>query len=123
MFAGLIAQGLDNWAWEEAESKMGEGFHDSIREVPDTILANDQAEIAVSLWRETEAMIEEGYSLADSLSDGKGGRRVVELGLEADIDDASDIDRFRFAAELLRDPLRIVPASDGTGPRLRLVGL
>jgi 2-phosphosulfolactate phosphatase len=120
MFAGSLAQAIDTWAWEEAEAKMGEGFEESNEETPETILANDQAEIAASLWRETEAMIEEGYTLADALSDGKGGRRVIAIGLDSDLEDAAEVDRFRFAAELLRDPLRIVPAPDG-GPRLRLV--
>jgi 2-phosphosulfolactate phosphatase len=123
MFAGSLAQAIDTWAWEEAEAKMGEGFEEPDLDLPETILANDPAEIAASLWRETEAMIEEGYSLADALSDGKGGRRVLAIGLEADLEDAAEVDRFPFAAELLRDPLRIVPALDGGGPRLRLVGV
>ena len=78
--------------------------------------------MAASLWRETESMIEEGYSLADALGDGRGGRRVIEIGLEADLEIAAQIDKFPFAVELLRDPLRIVPSSDGPGPRLRLFG-
>ena len=61
-------------------------------------------------------MIEEGYSLADALGDGRGGRRVLALGLEADLEDAARIDRFPFAAELLRDPLRIVPATGAPAP-------
>jgi 2-phosphosulfolactate phosphatase len=121
LFAGFLAQTLDTWAWEEAETKMSEGIDDSDPDLADTILANDSAEIAASLWRETEAMMEEGYALVDALSDGKGGRRVVELGLGDDLDDTADIDRFGFAAELLRDPLRIVPVDKG-GPKLRLVG-
>ncbi len=122
MFAGSIAQAIDTWAWEDAESKMGEGFDDLDLDMPETILANDPAEIAASLWRETEAIIEEGYTLSDALSDGKGGRRVLALGLDTDLDDAADVDRFRFVAELQRDPLRIIPSPDG-GPRLRLVGV
>ena len=47
---------------------------------------------------------------------------MVAIGLEADLEDAAATDRFGFAAELLRDPLRIVPAADGAGPRLRLFG-
>ena len=46
--------------------------------------------------------------LADSLSDGRGGRRVLELGLDDDLEAAARVDRFPLAAELLRDPLRIV---------------
>ena len=121
LLAGALAQELDTWAWEESG-----GIAGSVRiagEVsPDTVLANDGAEIAASLWRETEAMIEEGYSLADALGDGRGGRQVLALGLDADVDDAGQIDRFPFAVELLRDPVRIVPATGAAGPRLRLFG-
>jgi 2-phosphosulfolactate phosphatase len=123
MFAGSVAHEIDTWAWEISEGKAGPHEEDDDNS-SDTLLANDQAEIAASLWRETESIIEGGYSLADALSDGRGGRRVVSLGLEADLEDAAHIDRFPFAAELVRDPLRIVPASDGSGgPRLRLFGV
>ncbi len=121
MFAGAIAHEIDTWAWHESEGKHNPTPRDD-ELPPDTLLANDEAEIAASLWRETESIIEEGYSLADALGDGKGGHRVLELGLEADLEDAARVDRFPFAAELLRDPLRIVPASEGAGPRLRLFG-
>ena len=121
LLAGALAQELDTWAWEESG-----GIAGSVRiageATADTVLANDGAEIAASLWRETEAMIQEGYSLADALGDGRGGHRVMALGLDADIDDAGQVDRFPFAVELLRDPVRIVPATGAAGPRLRLFG-
>ena len=121
MFAGAVAHEIDAWAWEESEGKGLSAVRDDDSDlVP--VLANDQAEIVASLWRETESTIDEGYPLADALSDGRGGRRVLELGLDADLADAARVDRFPFAAELLRDPFRIVPASDGVGPRLRLFG-
>lgn len=121
LLAGALAQDLDTWAWEEAG-----GIAGSVRiagEAPaDTVLANDGAEIAASLWRETEAMIQEGYSLGDALGDGRGGRQIIALGLDADVDAAGQVDRFPFAVELLRDPVRIVPATGAAGPRLRLFG-
>jgi len=121
LLAGALAQELDTMAWEESG-----GIAGAVRiagELPaDTVLANDGAEIAASLWRETEAMIEEGYSLSDALGDGRGGHQILALGLDADIDDAGLVDRFPFAVELLRDPLRIVPATGAAGPRLRLFG-
>ncbi len=121
LLAGALAQELDTWAWEESG-----GIAGSVRiagELPaDTVLANDGAEIAASLWRETEAMIEEGYTLGDALGDGRGGHQILALGLDADIDDAGLVDRFPFAVELLRNPLRIVPATGAAGPRLRLFG-
>jgi len=122
LFAGSIAQELDALAWEEIETKALDHRSDSDQETELTVLANDQAEIAASNWRETEMIMQEGYELFDALADGRGGRRVIELGLEADLNDAAAIDRFPFAVELLRDPLRIVPAREGAGPRLRLFG-
>ena len=122
MFAGALANEMDAGAWEDAEAKVSSIKIEEGELLHETVLANDEAEIATSLWRETESIIEEGYTLADSLRDGRGGHRVLELGLDADIEDAARIDRFPFAAELLRDPLRIVPATNGTGPRLRLFG-
>ena len=122
MFAGALAHEIDAWAWESSEARGSSLPADEDDLSSETVLANDQAEIAASVWRETEAMIEEGYSLADSLGDGRGGRRVLSIGLEADLEDAATVDRFPFAAELIRDPLRIVPASRGLGPRLRLFG-
>jgi 2-phosphosulfolactate phosphatase len=121
LFAGALAQEIDAWAWEEVESKALK-HPESFEGEDEAVLANDQAEIAASLWRETESIMEEGYSLADTLGDGRGGRRVIAIGLERDLEDAAMIDRFPFAAELLRDPLRIVPATEGAGPRLRLFG-
>ena len=122
MFAGALAHELDALAWEASEGRPGSPVSDAVDAPVETLLSNDSAEIAASLWRETEAMIDEGYSLADALSDGRGGRRVHQLGLEADLNAASQLDRFPFAAELLREPLRIVPAAEGSGPRLRLFG-
>ncbi|WP_435006149.1 2-phosphosulfolactate phosphatase [Tundrisphaera lichenicola] len=113
IFAGSIADEMDAWGWDRA------GTADEGRMIASP-LANDQAEIAAALWRETEAMMDEGASLAEALADGRGGRRILEIDLQEDLEDAAQIDRFSFAAELLRDPTRIVPATDGSGPRLRL---
>ena len=121
MLAGAIAQELDARAWEDAGGLPGAATREA--DVPgDTVLANDPAEIAAAMWRETDDIVGEGYSLADALRDGRGGRRVMELGQDKDIEDAARLDRFPFAAELLRDPLRIVPALGAAGPRLRLFG-
>jgi 2-phosphosulfolactate phosphatase len=116
MFAGALAHDLDSWAWEEVEAR---GLA-SPEDLETTILSNDQAEIAAALWRDTEAGLDEGYLLEDALADGRGGRRVLELGLGDDLEDAATVDRFAFAAELLRDPLRIVPLEGAAGPRLRI---
>ena len=83
-------------------------------------MANDEAEIAAGLWARVEDMIwfksgkrvqaEETNPLVRYLTRGQGGRRVVELGLSADIADAGRLNRpdYQIVAELRRDPLRIV---------------
>ncbi len=121
LLAGAIAHELDALAFEDPRSEPS--LHGRDGDLPcDTVLANDEAEIAASLWREVEGMIGEGYSLAGALGDGRGGRRVIALGLESDIADAAQIDRFPFAAELFRGPIRIAPSAGTSGPRLRLFG-
>ncbi len=70
---------------------------------------NDEAEIVQRLWMFSEDRLRENLSLEDDvLISGRGGRRVTELGLTADIRAAGQIDSSRMIAELLRDPLRIV---------------
>ena len=84
-------------------------------------MGNDEAEIAAGLWARVEDAIwfksggkkvraEEPNPLVRYLTRGRGGRRVVELGLEADIADAARLNRsdHQIVAELRRDPLRIV---------------
>ena len=83
-------------------------------------MTNDEAEIAAGLWAKVEDMIwfksgkqvlaEETNPLVRYLTRGQGGRRVVELGLSADIADAGRLNRsdYQIVAELRRDPLRIV---------------
>ena len=120
LFAGWLAQSLDQLAWEESEAAIGSGELDE-DDANVTLFENDSAEIAASLWRETQAMIDEGYPLSDLLADGRGGRRVAEIGLDRDIDEAAEFDRFAFSTQLLRDPLRIVAVPGTAGPTLRMV--
>src|SRR6185312_5741637 len=71
MGAGALAHEIDAGACEESEAIIGSIKLNEADLSPEAVLANDQAEIVASLWRETESIIEEGYSLADALSDGK----------------------------------------------------
>ncbi|MDX2039102.1 MAG: 2-phosphosulfolactate phosphatase [Isosphaeraceae bacterium] len=72
-------------------------------------LANDEARMAARLWELLEI---EGEAAEDrlyrALSDGRGGRRVREIGLDTDLRDACRIDRFDFALEVLDAPPRVV---------------
>ncbi|HEX8200172.1 MAG TPA: 2-phosphosulfolactate phosphatase [Isosphaeraceae bacterium] len=70
--------------------------------------SNDEALIVRSACQELEDVLVDGDPLVQFLSQGRGGRRIRELGLAADIEAAARIDRFDLAAEVLRDPVRIV---------------
>jgi 2-phosphosulfolactate phosphatase len=86
LLAGALASGLTDW------------------EVPP---GNDEAVMAASYWRET-AHRTAHEPLTDFLSQGRGGRRVLELGLGDDLADAARVDRFPIVAELRREPLKII---------------
>lgn len=69
---------------------------------------NDEARIVASLWSDCEPTTADETALGRVLAQGRGGRRVSEIGLAADLLDASALDRLDLVAELKRDPLRIV---------------
>ena len=70
---------------------------------------NDEAEVVSRLWA-TIPLGEQGddAELAAVLGQGKGGRRVQEIGLAEDIRECALLDRFPLVAELQREPLRVV---------------
>jgi 2-phosphosulfolactate phosphatase len=82
------------------------------------VLSNDEAEIVAGLWSRVEDVIWvksgdrslEKTPLVRYLVRGRGGRRVMELGLSADIEAAAQFNSpgHHLTAELRRDPLRIV---------------
>ncbi len=72
---------------------------------------DDAARMAARLWSFAEIRSETGDrddSIVRALGLGRGGRRVRQIGLKADILDAARIDRFDLAIELRRDPIRLV---------------
>ncbi|WP_422929748.1 2-phosphosulfolactate phosphatase [Singulisphaera sp. PoT] len=92
-------------------------------------LENDEAEIAAgawskihnSLWFKSGDPDVENNPLVRYLSRGRGGRRVTEIGLAADIAAAGRLNdpRQQLTAELKRDPLRIVAVSKAVEPSRR----
>jgi 2-phosphosulfolactate phosphatase len=72
---------------------------------------NDEAEMAAWLWASiapNEIYDDWDQWLADYLSLGRGGRRVREIGLTADLADAARVSQFPVVAELTRNPLKII---------------
>ncbi len=80
----------------------------------DKVAGNDEAFLLSRAWADIEyrTFEKQGLSLADVLKRGRGGRRVLELGLEHDLEDAARVDGYDLVPELRRDPLRIVRATE-----------
>ncbi|MFL5330974.1 MAG: 2-phosphosulfolactate phosphatase [Gemmataceae bacterium] len=68
---------------------------------------NDAARLA---WDSFE---NQGEILLGALEVSSAGEELIALGLAADLRDAVQVDRFNFAAELRRDPLRVEVCSAG----------
>lgn len=86
-------------------------------------LRNDEAEIAAGAWLKIQNSLwfkngdpdAESNPLVRYLSRGRGGRRVLELGLAADVEDAARLNRsgHQIVVELQRDPLRLTARQPG----------
>jgi len=63
-------------------------------------LLTDTAKIALGHWRETQAMVEQGKSLADFFRVARGGINLVKIGHDADIVFASQINSVPVVPEL-----------------------
>lgn len=113
----VVCSGTDGWISLEDAILAGALACDvAITRRPETLnraFGNDEAEIVSRLWGHVPLGADPtDTDLADTLALGRGGRRVREIGLAADIHDASRIDRFPLVAELRRDPLRVVRNGD-----------
>jgi 2-phosphosulfolactate phosphatase len=79
----------------------------SLRDVPGSNMArlgetaySDQAEIAADAWRTAVGSITGRDPLAAALRESRGGRNLIEIGHENDIDLAAQIDKFDIVPEL-----------------------
>ena len=79
---------------------------------------NDQARIACESWRQSigpSSLQPPFVSLATALRHSQGGRNLIRLGLERDIEAAAQVDRFTIVPELELKSWRIIatkPQSD-----------
>jgi phosphosulfolactate phosphohydrolase-like enzyme len=71
------------------------------------IVTNDQAAIAADAWGGLDLDASDSGKLAAVLRETRGGRRLVEIGLERDIEMAARIDRVTMVPELDRQTRRI----------------
>ncbi|MGZ9126006.1 MAG: 2-phosphosulfolactate phosphatase [Candidatus Binatia bacterium] len=61
---------------------------------------NDQAEIAADAWRSAIGDLTGQSPLSNAMRRSRGGRNLIEIGQENDIDIAAQIDRFDIVPEL-----------------------
>jgi 2-phosphosulfolactate phosphatase len=61
---------------------------------------NDQAQIAVAAWKQARSRFAEGTPLAACLTDSLGGRNLIEIGQQRDIEIAATVDQFEVVPEL-----------------------
>jgi 2-phosphosulfolactate phosphatase len=61
---------------------------------------NDQALIALDAWRAARLAMQQSSDLVEHLRSSSGGRNLIEIGQERDIDIAADIDRCSIAPQL-----------------------
>jgi 2-phosphosulfolactate phosphatase len=67
---------------------------------PASLRLNDQAEIAADAWRTASGNLAAGTLLTSAFRNSRGGRNLVEIGHEEDLDIAAMIDRFDFVPHL-----------------------
>jgi 2-phosphosulfolactate phosphatase len=102
----IVCAGTDGHVTREDTLLAGAIVEEVGRAVPDTVrqaepaLRNDQAEIAADAWRTAVGTLSGRDPLAAALRESRGGRNLIEIGQENDIDLAAQIDRFDIVPEL-----------------------
>lgn len=64
---------------------------------------DDRASVALAWWRSARRRVDGGERLATVLGEGRGGRNLLKLGYDADIEFCADVDRLRVVPELDRE--------------------
>ena len=107
----IVGSGTDGLvSWEDT---LLSGAYVEALTPPDDLIGpiDDAARIARTAWRSIDGV----NGLRAALEQGRGGRRVREIGLSADFEAVAAVDRFPdLVAELLKEPIRVI-ASNRTG--------
>ncbi len=96
----LICAGTDNQITREDVLLAGAVAEDMLEVHIGRVEMNDQALIALDAWRSAREDMRHASPLVDKLRGSRGGRNLLELGHERDIDLAADIDRFAIVPTL-----------------------
>ena len=99
----IVCAGTDGQPTLEDTLMGGAICHTLAESAPDGRLRlTPPARAATEMWRTARRQITAGKSLAELLCETRGGKNLVRLGLRADIEYASRIDRFDFVPFLDR---------------------
>jgi 2-phosphosulfolactate phosphatase len=106
----IVCAGTDGHVTREDTLLAGAIVDDLLRarEAQQPALAlNDQAEIAADAWRAAVGQLTGSSLLANAMRHSLGGRNLIEIGQENDIDLAAQLDQFDLVAELDLNAWRI----------------
>ena len=96
----IVCAGTDGQVTREDTLLAGAIVEDSRSLRSGGLFCNDQAEIAADAWRTAVGTLSGRNPLAAALRESRGGRNLIEIGQENDIDIAAQIDRFDIVPEL-----------------------
>nr|WP_123784846.1 2-phosphosulfolactate phosphatase [Pirellula staleyi] len=95
----ILCAGTDGEVTREDTLLAGAIADDAVASDPATQL-NDEAEIAADAWRAAVTNLSGRVALAQAMRQSRGGRNLIEIGHEHDIDLAAEIDRFDLTPRL-----------------------
>lgn len=103
----IVCAGTDGHVTREDTLLAGAIVDDLSRITGAELKTNDQADIAADAWRAAVGQLTGNSPLSQALRASRGGRNLIEIGHENDIDLAAEIDRFDLVAELDLETWRI----------------
>ena len=98
--ADLVCAGTENQVTREDVLLAGAVVDDVQRRNQDHVALNDQAHLAADAWREAVRRLSGSLTLAETLRTSRGGRNMIRLGQQRDIEIAAHIDKFDIVPEL-----------------------
>jgi 2-phosphosulfolactate phosphatase len=96
----IVCAGTDGHVTREDTLLAGAIVDDLSRATDMPLKTNDQADIAADAWRAAVGQMTGSSILGQALRASRGGRNLIEIGHENDIDLAAQIDKFDLVAEL-----------------------
>ncbi len=108
--AAIVCAGTDGEVTREDTLLAGAIVDDLSDHARLKLSLNDQAEIAADAWRSCRADLGGHDPLGRALRASRGGRNLIEIGLENDIAIAAEIDKFDLVPVVDVGTMRVAPA-------------